>query len=607
MKKLTLLLALCGLTLVAKATYPQTLPIDYNQFFAPTAINANGTDLVRDVYPNQTPTPVPATTIMANEWTFLYSATPLVSLTVESNTLSFSNYIDNNAGKEIVFPPIVSPATSLTRNNTYYPLTSSATAYTGKAFYLSALINMSSFRSGDAFLFFGNTLLGNYVRGRVHAMTNGTGYSLGVLFNTESAETAVNGTTLLNLNQTYLIVVKITPMVTGTETVSVFVNPVLGGAEPATAEATTSVATPALKNINGISLRATFTGKMSGLRFSDNWEDVVKVYVPKLSIPVAQDGTNISETSFTAHWAPVDNATAYDVDVYLGTNLFSTTTISGQSSSSLDITALPSGLLYNYKVLAKGDGINFANSDPSQIINVQTLGAVTAVNTNFEDGTWGVTTDRTAAPWSENGFTVASGTLKSGTYTGPNGETHTNAIQLLALNASTPLVVGMLDFPTLNSVEKIEIHAFSGSATTRKMLLKELVGGTTWTTVNTFTLAAAAGIEEIFSYSIHKAVPTKFRIETGSYSALSITQIITTPYLTAIDELNVSGTLSVIGNTIIASEAGNMEVYNLQGAKLLQAKEVSKLNTNLTNGLYVVRFTNHNGQCTTSKLIFSTK
>ena len=601
MKKLTLLLALCGLTLVAKATYPQTLPIDYNQFFAPTAINANGTDLVRDVYPNQTPTPVPATTIMANEWTAQYAATPLVSPLVEPSTLSYSNYIDNNAGKAVVFP-LVTP----TRNSAYYPLTSSATAYTGKSFYLSALINMSSFRTGDAFLFFGNTVLGNYVRGRVHAMTNGTGYSLGVLFNTESAETAVNGSTLLNLNQTYLIVVKITPVATGTETLSVFVNPVLGGAEPATPEATTSVATSALKNIDGISLRATFTGKMSGLRFSDNWEDVVKVYVPKLSVPVVQDASNVTATGFTAHWTPVANATAYDVDVYLGTNLYSTSTVSGQASSSLDISALPSGLLYNFKVQAKGDGINFANSDPSAIINVQTLGAIAAINTNFGDGSWGVTTDRTATPWSENGFIVASGTLKSGTYLGPNGESHTHAIQLLALNSSTPLVVGMVDFPTLNSVEKVEIHAFSGSATTRKMLLKELVG-TTWTTVTTFTIAAAAGIEEIFSYSIPLSVPAKFRIETGSYSVLSITQIITTPKLTALNELNVSSTLSVIGNTIIASEVGNMEVYNLLGTKLLQAKEVSKLNTNLTNGLYVVRFTNHNGQSTTKKLIFSTR
>ena len=239
--------------------YPQTLPIDYNQFFAPTAINTNSTDLVKEVYANLT-----TATILANEWT---AQSVLVSPTVETNTLSYSNYIDNNAGKAVVFP-----LTTPNRNSVFYPLTIS-TAYTAKPFYLSTLINLSSFRSADPFIMFGSSIYGNFQRGKVQVVTNGSGYSLGVQFNTE---TAVNGTTVLNKNQTYLLVAKIIPAASGTETLSVFVNPVIGGTEPITAEATTSISTAQLLTVKGIALRATITGKLAGLRFSDNWADVVK-------------------------------------------------------------------------------------------------------------------------------------------------------------------------------------------------------------------------------------------------------------------------------------------------------------------------------------------
>lgn len=590
MKKLTLFFVFCVITFIANASYPQTLPIDYNQFFAPSAMGPDS--LVKATYASIT------SPILANQWNNISVSSPFGSSLVENSTLNFSTYCDNNLGKSIVFAG--------NRRFGNYSLTSGA-EYTGKSFYLGALINFSAIRNNDAFIMFGRDYYGNYNRWKVSTFTNGTGYNLGVQ---QSSETAITNATptVLKFGETHLIVLKVTPAASGNESLTLFIDPVIGTPEPTTSEATLTMAF-ALSKIQALTLRATPTGKIAGLRFSDNWEDVVKTYIPKLSVPAVQDATNISATGFTANWTPVANASGYDVDVYVGKNLYSTTNIVGQASSSLDITALPSGLPYNYKVVAKGDGIIYGNSNPSAGIKVQCLGAVASINTDFGDGTWGaVVKPSVYTNSSVNGFDVINGCLYPITTTGPNSEVHTNTMQLCALNNLTPDIIGKLDLPTLNSIEKIEIHAFTGSSPTRKFYLKELIGST-WTTVTTFIFNAATepGIEEIFSFSIVRTVPTKFRIEHGGYSALSINQIITTPNLTAVNELSASSFLSVIGKTIIASEIGTMEVYSLQGAKILQAKEVSMLNTNLPNGLYIVRFTNQNGQKTTLKFIFSGK
>lgn len=254
MKKLILFSVFCTLTLVAKAQYPQTLPIDYSSFLSDGAINLDGTDLIRETY----------TGFLPNEW--IGSPTTSSGFNVQQNsTLSYSDYADNTLGKAIV--------TTTTRNHAFYVLTNNY-VYSGKAFYLSTLINISSFRSGDAFLIFGQQYSGTFGRGKVVAVTNGIGYSLGVQFNNE---TPVAGSTVLNLNQTYLVVVKITPSETDPETISVFVNPVIGDNEPVTPEATTTSGTsPQLKHIQGIDLRATISCTMAGMRFSDNWSDVVQ-------------------------------------------------------------------------------------------------------------------------------------------------------------------------------------------------------------------------------------------------------------------------------------------------------------------------------------------
>jgi hypothetical protein len=54
--------------------------------------------------------------------------------------------------------------------------------------------------------------------------------------------------------------------------------------------------------------------------------------------------------------------------------------------------------------------------------------------------------------------------------------------------------------------------------------------------------------------------------------------------------------------TILASQVGSMEVYNLQGEQVISAKNTNKLITTLSSGLYIVRFTNNQGQSLIQKI-----
>ena len=260
--------------------YPQKLPVDYNSFFAGTAIGMN-TNLEKAAYQTT------ADAILANQWNRTGNNTYWAgnSPTVETNTLNYSNYVDNNQGKVLllsstVTPVIADPGTtppviaSIARISTY-SLTNSTTAYTAKAFYLSTLLNFSAVITEGFFLSFDNSWVGNYLRGKVYIKAATGGYQLGLIFG--NTGTATYSSTIYSYNQSRLIVLKFTPLSTGTETASLFINPTIGSTtEPSPNVTVSDVA--ALKFIRAVSIRqnAGNAGKIAGLRFSDNWVDAVK-------------------------------------------------------------------------------------------------------------------------------------------------------------------------------------------------------------------------------------------------------------------------------------------------------------------------------------------
>jgi hypothetical protein len=156
--------------------------------------------------------------------------------TVQNTTpLTYPGY--NGGGAEYVLMPSASATTSRV-----YKSFATTTAGTN-TFYYSFLLNLSAVTAtGDYFITLGDPATGTSYFGRVFAKSNGAGYNLG-LTKLANVASASFGSTVFNLNETYLIVVRYT-FVAGTtnDEVYIWVNPSLA-AEPSTASALTSITT----------------------------------------------------------------------------------------------------------------------------------------------------------------------------------------------------------------------------------------------------------------------------------------------------------------------------------------------------------------------------
>ncbi|MER3465584.1 MAG: hypothetical protein C4329_15405, partial [Chitinophagaceae bacterium] len=160
-------------------------------------------------------------------------------VTIQNTTpLTYAGY--NGGGGEYVVMPTPSSTTSRvykTFNSTPAPATNT--------FYYSFLLNLNSVTAtGDYFMTLGDAGTGTNYFARVFAKSSGSGYLLGISKNA-NVSTASFGATVLNLNQTYLVVVRYS-FVTGAanDEVYLWVNPSLAS-EPTTATAEASNITAA--------------------------------------------------------------------------------------------------------------------------------------------------------------------------------------------------------------------------------------------------------------------------------------------------------------------------------------------------------------------------
>jgi len=90
-----------------------------------------------------------------------------------------------------------------------------------------------------------------------------------------------------------------------------------------------------------------------------------------LSTPTANAATTVTSGGFTASWTNVNLTNSYDIKVYNGASVVSTTTAT--SVSSIAITGLSPNTAYTYTVTAKGDGTNTFNSAESTPQSFTTL------------------------------------------------------------------------------------------------------------------------------------------------------------------------------------------------------------------------------------------
>ena len=131
--------------------------------------------------------------------------------------------------------------------------------------------------------------------------------------------------------------------------------------------------------ITGLTTATEYTYKVTAIADEINYigsfssASSEKVTTLGLQTPAVFEATLISDLGFTANWTPVANATGYDILVYEGTTLISTTPAVGQATASAAITGLILGTTYTYKVIAKGDGVIFLDSSPSASISVVTI------------------------------------------------------------------------------------------------------------------------------------------------------------------------------------------------------------------------------------------
>jgi hypothetical protein len=296
------------------------------------------------------------------------------------------SYINSGVGKAMT-----NVITSVSSDyKAYKPF--NATAINSAVLYLSLLLKVNdnvSSTNQEAFgladgtsagpkVLIGKTTSGFYKIGTVRASSASVDYKYAA------------SPTSLTVGATNFIVLKYD---FATSTSSVYVNPTLGGTEPASPEISDNTSTVRTQLIN---LWSRSTGStvqnynLGGVRVSTTWAAAVAstAYTPPVSLalpaPTVGSASAIGSGGFTANWTTVSNALSYTVKVYWGTSFVDSTNVSGQSASSVTVTNLIPGLTYTYKLIARGDGINYTNSALSLASTSFTLSAATIPANNLK-------------------------------------------------------------------------------------------------------------------------------------------------------------------------------------------------------------------------------
>lgn len=211
--------------------------------------------------------------LTANGWTA--HSTGINPITVATNSISYSNYLSSNVGKEITL------ATSGEDINKTF------TAQTSGSVYASFLVNVTSSQTtGDYFFHIGPTpTSGNIYQGRIYIKKDAstTNFAFG-LNKASTAGTLVYSGFNYVPGTTYLVVLKY-KFNTGSTTddvVSLFINPTLNSIEPTPLLTVTDATITDLTKADFVALRQGSSSNAAGLiidgiRVSTNWSDIVGI------------------------------------------------------------------------------------------------------------------------------------------------------------------------------------------------------------------------------------------------------------------------------------------------------------------------------------------
>lgn len=398
-----------------------------------------------------------------------------------------------------------------------------------------------------------------------------------------------------------------------TQMASLYINPAVGSSSEPTPNVTDGTLGTARTSLRYLMVRNGGSNKSyyhaSSVRVASSWADAVAAFkseLPKVTTPTIGSASSVDSEFFTANWNPVANSVGYTVYVYNGSTLFNKFEVEGGTSSNAVVRGLISNTAYTYKVLAKGDNINYASSELSgSSASFVTANGLTTMNPDFGDGSWGTIYENSASEpltgsfpvFSTNGFDVIHGLCSHSNKTGPNGEVHAYSIKLDKGSAG-----GMIVLPSMKIISRVEIHAWTGTAL-RPFVLQELQSDGTWSVGETFTTNDIANDDNIFVSTMTRSIGTKLRIINTGGGAVNIGQILIESGPNALNNINENTNLYSHGKTISSSQSGTLTVYNLQGTQLLKSKIQNKIITTLASGLYVVRLTTDNGFVDTRKIM----
>lgn len=221
------------------------------------------------------------------------------------------------------FSGLTTAGGSATMTTTGEDVNRSFAPQTSGSVYASFLVNVATAQAtGDYFFHLGGNTIGSTFNARVFVQPSGTGFRVGLA---KGNETDVKyASTSLAYNTTYFLVVKYT-LVAGdaNDVVDLFVQPVLGAAEPTSTLTTSSSATD-LNSIGTVALRQGTAANAPGLRFDylrvgNSWAAVTgSTGTPPVAgtITVARNSFSLSEAIQGVRTFPVQlSITATNVTV----------------------------------------------------------------------------------------------------------------------------------------------------------------------------------------------------------------------------------------------------------------------------------------------------
>ena len=253
--------------------------------------------------------------------------------------------------------------------------------------------------------------------------------------------------------------------------------------------------------------------------------------------------SNSSSTGFTATWQnTVTNATGYKVNIYSNKlkTLVTSATVSNPAALTLNITGLQADSTYIYGVSGLGDNVTYSDG--------YILMGTSSVITNM------------AAPVTYPPTNVSL----TGSFTA--------------------------NWAAVNNVSSYDVTIYDGTSTQVGSPINVAAGtlsldvsGLNSNTSYTYTVTAKG--DGVSHFNSVPSAPVYVSIYTGT------------------NNLSGNSFITASGKTILSSETGLIQVYNLQGSKMIEAQNVNKLDTNLISGVYMIRFTSQSGQSSLAKLI----